>query len=102
MTLNRKMLQMKVLPVLDFRALNQAQLRKAKRIFNQFKDKRFPPAYLADEDDTRAALDHAVLCDWLGFDESVFQAVRSLAKKWCAEPSVHAGKQRSQNTPLTI
>ena len=81
------------LPVLDFRELRPAQIQQAKTIFDQFKDKRFLPAYVADEDKTRKELDHAVLCNWLGFGEDIYDAVRQLAKKWCAEPSVHGGKQ---------
>ena len=42
-----------------------------------------------------ALLDRRVICDLLGFDESVYEAVRHLAAKWCAEPSVHGGKQQS-------
>ena len=82
------------LPVLDFRALSKTQLQKAKRIFDEFKDKHFLPAYVADIDKTRAELDHAVLCEWLGFDKTIYQAVRQLASRWCAEPSVHGGKAR--------
>ena len=95
-------LAIETLPVLDFRALSQAQVKQAKRIFDQFKDKHFLPAYLADEDPTRDDLDRTVLCDLLGFDETTYQAVRQLAAKWCAEPSVHGGKQRNKNTPLAI
>ena len=84
------------LPVLDFRALSPAQIKQAKTIFDDFKNKRFAPAYLADKDDTRALLDRAVLCEWLGFDKSTYKAVRQLASKWCAEPSVHGGKQRGK------
>ena len=83
----------RTLPILDFRALSKTQLQKAKAIFNDFKDKRFLSAYLADKDETREELDRAVLCDWLGFDKSIYKAVRQLARKWCAEPSVHGGKQ---------
>ena len=82
------------LPVLDFRALSPARIKQAKTIFDEFKNKRFAPAYVADIDKTRAELDRAVLCDWLGFEESIYQAVRQLASKWCAEPSVHGGKAR--------
>ena len=81
------------LPVLDFRALSEDQIKQAKTIFDRFKEKHFLPAYVADKDETRADLDRAVLCDWLGFGESIYQAVRQLARKWCAEPSVHGGKQ---------
>ena len=81
------------LPVLDFRALSQAQIKQAKAIFDRFKEKHFLPAYVADIDKTREALDKEVL-KWLGFkDESIYDAVRKLARKWCAEPSVHGGKQ---------
>ena len=90
------------LPVLDFRALSEEQIKQAKRIFDDFKDKRFSPAYVANEDPTRADLDRAVLCDWLGLEENVWQAVRQLARKWCAEPSVHGGKQCNKNTSLVI
>ncbi len=88
------------LPVLDFRELSQAQIKHARRIFDQFKHKHFLPAYVADEDPTRGELDRRVLCDWLGFDESIYEAVRQLAHKWCAEPSVHGGKQRQKNILL--
>ena len=82
------------LPVLDFRALTDAQLRTAEAIFNEFRDKELKPAYLADADPNRALLDRRVVCDLLGFDEETYAGVRRLAAKWCAEPSVHGGKAR--------
>ena len=82
------------LPVLDFRALTDDQLRTAEAIFEEFRDKELKPAYLADADSNRALLDRRVLCDLLGFDEDTYRAVRRLAAKWCAEPSVHGGKAR--------
>ena len=82
------------LPVLDFRALTDDQLRTAEAIFEEFRDKELKPAYLADADSNRALLDRRVLCDLLGFDEDTYRAVRRLAAKWCAEPSVHGGKPR--------
>ena len=75
-------------PVLDFRALTDAQLALAEEIFEEFRDKEFRPANQADQDPNRALLDRRVVCDLLGFDESVYQGVRQLAGKWCAEPSV--------------
>jgi hypothetical protein len=90
------------LPVLDFRALTDAQLAKAQEIFNEFRDKELMPAYLADADPHRALLDRRVICDLLGFDQSVYQGVRRLAQKWCAEPSVHGGKARPKNATLVI
>ena len=82
------------LPTLDLRALSDVQLATAEAIFNDFRDKDLQPAYLADTDPNRALLDRRVICDLLGFDESTYAAVRQLAAKWCAEPSVHGGKIR--------
>ena len=82
------------LPVLDFRALTDAQMTTAEAIFNEFRDKDLKPAYLADADANRALLDLRVICDLLGFNEDTYQGVRRLAAKWCAEPSVHGGKGR--------
>ena len=82
------------LPVLDLRILTDAQLSTAETVFNDFRDLEFQPAYLADADPNRALLDRRVVCDLLGFDEDTYRAVRRLAAKWCAEPSVHGGKPR--------
>ena len=87
-------LQAKSLQILDFRALSHNQLEMAQQIFEDFRDKEFLPAYLADIDPNRDLLDRRVICDLLGFDENVFAAVRRLSAKWCAEPSVHGGKKR--------
>ena len=91
-----------LLPVLDFRTLSEEQLAQAEEIFAEFRDKELLPAYLADADPNRALLDRQVVCDLLGFDESVYQAVRRLAAKWCAEPSVHGGKARPKGAELVI
>ena len=90
------------LPVLNFRALNTMQLRKAEQIFNQFRNKELKPAYLADADPNRAHLDRRVICDLLGFDRDTYEAVRKLAAKWCAEPSVHGGKARPKGAKLVV
>ena len=82
------------LPVLDFRALSDAQLHTAHTIFDEFRELELKPAYLADADANRALLDRRVVCDLLGFDATTYDAVRRLAAKWCAEPSVHGGKKR--------
>ena len=82
------------LPVLDFRALSDNQLAVAERIFDEFRELELQPAYLADADANRALLDRRVVCDLLGLDDAVYRAVRRLAQKWCAEPSVHGGKRR--------
>ncbi len=90
------------LPVLDFRALTDGQLRTAEAIFNEFRDKELKPAYLADADPNRALLDRRVVCDLLGFDEATYEGVRRLAAKWCAEPSVHGGKARPPGAGLVV
>ena len=90
------------LPILDLRTLTDDQLRKAEDIFDEFRDKDLKPAYLADADPNRALLDRRVVCELLGFDEDTYAAVRRLAAKWCAEPSVHGGKARPKDAALVI
>ncbi len=85
------------LPVLDLRLLSDDQLLMAQMIFEDFRDKEFLPAYLADADPSRDELDRRVVMDLLGFDEEVYRGVRRLAQKWCAEPSVHGGKPRPRD-----
>ena len=74
----------------------------AEMIFDEFRDKEFLPAYLADADPNRALLDRRVICELLGFDEEIYQAVRRLSAKWCAEPSVHGGKKRPEGAKLVV
>ena len=90
------------LPVLDFRTLSDEQLATAETIFDELRDLQLQPAYLADADPNRALLDRRVICDLLGFDETTYAAVRRLAAKWCAEPSVHGGKKRPRGARLVI
>ena len=90
------------LPVLDFRTLTDDQLSIAESIFDEFRDKDLMPAFLADADPNRALLDRRLICDLLGFDESVYEAVRRLSAKWCAEPSVHGGKRRPRGAGLVV
>ena len=90
------------LAVLDLRSLSDEQLLMAEMIFEEFRDKDLLPAYLADADPNRALLDRRVICDLLGFDEEIYQAVRRLSAKWCAEPSVHGGKKRPEGARLVV
>ena len=90
------------LPMLDFRTLTDEQLATAESIFDEFRDKELEPAYLADADPNRALLDRRVVCDLLGFDDGVYEGVRKLAAKWCAEPSVHGGKARPRGARLVV
>ena len=88
--------QSETLPTLDFRALTDDQLAAAETIFNEFRQLDLKPAYLADADPNRALLDLRVIRDLLGLDHATYRAVRRLAAKWCAEPSVHGGKPRPE------
>ena len=88
--------------MLDFRVLSDERLLMAEMIFNEFRDKDLKPAYLADADPNRALLDRRVVCDLWGFEEGMYEAVRRLAAKWCAEPSVHGGKARPRGAGLVI
>ena len=90
------------LPTLDLRALTDEQLATAQEIFGEFRELELQPAYLADADATRALLDRRVVCDMLGFDDAVYEGVRMLAAKWCAEPSVHGGKRRPAGVGLVV
>ena len=90
------------LPVLDLRALSDKQRRTSETIFNELRDIELKPAYLADADPSRALLDRRVVRDLLGFDEKTYAAVRRLAAKWCAEPSVHGGKARPKSAQLVV
>ena len=82
------------MPVLDFRALSDQQLATAENIFHQFRQLELKPAYLADVDPHRAQLDRRLICDLLNLPEAAYQAVRRLARKLCAEPSIHGNKPR--------
>ena len=78
--------------MLDVRTLNARQLRLAERIFADFRDWKFLPASEAYRDETRKALDQAMLCDLLGLPESILEPLDVLRRQWCAEPTVHGGK----------
>ena len=57
---------------------------------------------IPDADPNRALLDHRLVCDLLGFDENVYEGIRRLPAKWCAEPSVYVGKARAKAAQLVI
>ena len=90
------------LPVLDLRTLSDEQLDTAQAIFEELRDLKLKPAYLADADPNRALLDRRVVCDLQGFDEETYAAVRRLSAKWCAEPSVNGGKARPKGAKLVM
>ena len=81
------------LTVLDPRCLSVTQLDRADDIFEEFRHRELLPANEAWRDETRQALDRAVLIDLLGISEEVLEPLALLRRQWCAEPSVHGGKK---------
>ena len=94
--------KVKDLPTLNFCALTAEQLDIAQQIFDDFQQREFRPAYIADTDPTRALLDKSVICDLLGLETPIYRGLRELASKWCAEPSVHGGKNRPTGSKLAV
>ena len=74
------------------RTLESRQLRLAEETFASFRDWTFLPANEAYRDETRQALDRAVLCELIGLPESILEPLGVLREQWCAEPTVHGGK----------
>lgn len=54
--------------------------------------KQHRPANEAYHDETRQALDRAILVDLLGLPETILEPLRVLREQWCSEPTVHGGK----------
>ena len=81
------------MPFLDVTSLARKQLDDAEAVFAEMKHRDLEPAYLADRDAARKELDARVLRDVLGLDwEAVERPLDVLRRKWCAEPSVRAGR----------
>ena len=83
------------LPVLDPRALTDERLDLCREIFEEVKERSFLPANEAYRDETRLALDRALLfgtTSVLQLDPGLEAELDLLREQWCAEPSVHGGK----------
>ena len=76
----------------DLRQLNAAQLQQAHAIFTDFREREFLPANEAYHDETRQALDQAVLIDLIGLPKDILEPLALLRLQWCQEPTVHGGK----------
>ena len=64
-------------------------------VFEDFRDRSLLPANEAYRDETRKALDRALLfgiTSVLQLDPGLEEGLDLLRKQWCAEPSVHGGK----------
>ena len=89
--------QLPLLMTLDVRQLSDAQLQRAHDIFEDFREREFLPANEAYNDETRQALDEAVLVDLLGLPKSILEPLALLRLQWCQEPTVHGGKATRPN-----
>lgn len=77
---------------IDVKIFNKEQLVLSEQIFKDFRDRDFLPANEAYQDDSRIALDHAVLISLLGIEDDLLDNLAVLREQWCTEPSVHGGK----------
>lgn len=81
------------LPTLDCRELNDSQHRHAEAIWREFRKRTLLPANEAYRDETRIALDEAVLSELLGLSwSSTKKPLATLRRQWCSEPTVHGNK----------
>ena len=83
------------LPTLDLRALTDAQLAAAARLFADMKHCPMLPVNQIDEDPVRAELDRRLLTEVLGLPEELCAKdgpMDLLRRKLAAEPSIHGGK----------
>lgn len=83
------------LTVLDPRSLSTDKLTRAAEVFSQFQTSPLLPANEAYRDETRHALDRAILIDILDLPEDILLPLENLRRQWCGEPSVHGGKSTS-------
>ncbi|MCY4147949.1 MAG: hypothetical protein OXF73_01075 [Gammaproteobacteria bacterium] len=81
--------------VLDPRGFPEHKLTLAGEILRQFESRSFLPANEAYRDETRKALDTAVLIDLLELPEDMLEPLDTLRRQWSSEPSVHGGKRTS-------
>lgn len=97
----RARLPISLLPTLltlDVRKLSSDQLSKANEVFESFVDQRFRPANEAWDDTVRQDLDRSVLIDLLELPVRIMEPLDLLRKQWCAEPTVHGGKNTRPKT----
>ena len=83
------------LPTLDIRKLNQFQLMTAESIFSNLKNMKMLPFNEMADDPVRQELDRLLLSEVFGFKENTHQKAHEglglLRKKLCDEPSIHGG-----------
>lgn len=85
------------IPAIDLSRLPDTDIDRLASVFDAFEHQSLLPASEAFRDDTRAALDRAVLCDALHLPESILGPLETVRLQWCREPSVHGGKATRPN-----
>ena len=80
--------QLPSLPIYNMCKLDDAQLGRAEKMFEEYSKKYLLPAVHAHQDDVRKDLDKAVLVDLLGLPSDILESLELLREMWCAEPSV--------------
>ncbi len=83
----------------DPRALDAGQLANADRLVEDLRQAEFLPANEAYRDNSRKALDRAVLIDLLGLPDDLLGPLDLLRQQWCGEPTVHGGKSTRPEPP---
>ena len=84
--------QLPSLLMIDASKLTSEQLANADRLLNKFAKQPLLPANEAYHDNVRIALDEEFFVRVLGLDSTILEPLEVLRNKWCAEPSVHGGK----------
>ena len=75
------------------------KLGRASEIFESLRGKPLLPANEAYRDQVRIELDHALLGGVLDLPEEALEALDTVRRQWCSEPSVHGGKRTSPDAP---
>ena len=78
---------------LDTRKLTARQRAQVRTLFEELLGEVFRPANEAGVDKVRRKLDQTMLGEILGAPPEVTLGWQNVVQRWCAEPSVHGGKQ---------
>lgn len=81
--------------VFDPRGLEKKAQEKINDLFEKFCNVRFLPANESYRDQSRIALDKALLEELLCVPQNVVEEFKVVRNQWCAEPRVHGGKSTS-------
>ena len=79
--------------VLDPRTIADDKLGRASEIFESLRGRPLLPANEAFRDQVRVELDHALLGGVLKLPGDALEALDTVRRQWCSEPSVHGGKR---------